>query len=969
MSLEMINDNISIICACKNRYDALKLSLISWLMLNEINEIIIVDWNSDKQIDDLLFLDERIKIIRVEDREYFNICQPLNLAASFVTNDYILKLDCDYIINPYFNFLNDYVIDENCFVSGNSPYNNLKYLENSISQDTFDLQEFRDYVNSYSEYYMYLKGLLFVSTENFKRVGGYNENIKSYGCDDDDIIIRLEKLNLEHKKMNYDHRVIHIPHSDEKRIEHSQEYKVEDKNYFMNIMRDEYSGECLKFQVDYALVKHYTEMNKNRLIESNDSVTSVKSKTFWITQEISKNYYSAKEVNMVDEKKLDGIYSVYYITLEESIDRQRELQKQFSWYGITPKSIISKRFSESDDKISGKYLYTLNDGTKGCCVSHLKAINQWYKNTDDDYGFFCEDDLSLETVQYWDFTWEKFIEKIPEDAECVQLLTIRDNYDTFELRERKWDDWGVTAYIITRDYAKKIIDTFIKDDCYHLEIPNQDVMPLIENILFASVGKTYTVPLFVENIEFNSTFVGKDDDVKEGQKTNHKLSRNLVLKHWQSEKVKETELEILLKNYAVDTENPEHNFNLGVWYEKEGHTAPALSYYLRCAERSEDQDLAYEALIRGSYCYDKQKERDGSSRSLLFQAQAFRPDRPEAYYLLSRYAERKEWWQDCYINADLALRYCNFDCNSLRTSVEYPGRYGLLYEKAVSGWWWGKSEESKLLLLEILEKYKLSEIDQNTIKERLKSWGFEIQKQTNNSDFKYPENFNWSNLTYEDIITIEREIVHEKVYRFWRDVKENDVVLDIGASVGAYTISILDQKPKKVYCVEPSENFSKILMENCSLKTVTYQQNPLSIINCGIIEDLNDNINIFGEEKKFTPITFKNMIEKYSIDYVNYMKVDCEGGEYAIFKDENMEFLKNKVDFIAMEMHLNYPGCREKFKHFRDRYLTQFKNYKVMSCTRQTISWGNSIDLKDKIFDNNFIDNYTCEFMIYINNY
>ena len=32
-----------------------------------------------------------------------------------------------------------------------------------------------------------------------------------------------------------------------------------------------------------------------------------------------------------------------------------------------------------------------------------------------------------------DFTWEQFIEKIPEDAECVQLLTIRGNFDTFEL--------------------------------------------------------------------------------------------------------------------------------------------------------------------------------------------------------------------------------------------------------------------------------------------------------------------------------------------------------------------------------------------------------------------------------------------------------------------------------------------------------------------------------------------------------
>ena len=63
--------------------------------------------------------------------------------------------------------------------------------------------------------------------------------------------------------------------------------------------------------------------------------------------------------------------------------------------------------------------------------------------------------------------------------------------------------------------------------------------------------------------------------------------------------------------------------------------------------------------------------------------------------------------------------------------------------------------------------------------------------------FNYSEDFDWGELTYEDKITIEREIVNENVYRFWKDVNENDVVLDIGASVGAYTISILDQKPKK----------------------------------------------------------------------------------------------------------------------------------------------------------------------------
>jgi hypothetical protein len=71
---------------------------------------------------------------------------------------------------------------------------------------------------------------------------------------------------------------------------------------------------------------------------------------------------------------------------------------------------------------------------------------------------------------------------------------------------------------------------------------------------------------------------------------------------------------------------------------------------------------------------------------------------------------------------------------------------------------------------------------------------------------------------------------------------------------------------------------------------------------------------------------------------------------------------------MAIEMHLNYDGCREKFKNFRDNFLVKFSNYKAMSCTRQNISWGNSLDITDMIFDNEFIDQYTCEFMIYVSN-
>jgi N-terminal domain of galactosyltransferase/Glycosyltransferase family 25 (LPS biosynthesis protein)/Methyltransferase FkbM domain len=964
--------SISVICACKDRNSPLNVSLNSWLNYKEISEIIIVDWSSNEPLDYLTKIDSRIKVIKVPDKKYFNQPQPLNLAASIATGDYILKLDTDYILNPYYNFIERYFPGKNSFTSGIHNYESPEFYNSEtgyfmIDKAGMSISDLEEYFNSYSPYFKYLTGLLFISKENFNKVGGYNENLgKCYAFEDDEIFRRLRLMGLNEKKLDCDYYITHIPHPDKKRIENFE--GVDDLKFYENAIREKlsltYGGDELEWQVEYALSQQHIQENKKIIGEITDYYTN--SKTKWNITKVDDQNYIAEEIEV--KNKLKDFPTVYYLSLEESVDRQKYIENEFKKFNINPKSLISKRFSDSNDKITGKYVYQLNDGTKGCCVSHLKAIKEWYETTEEDYVFICEDDLSLETVKYWNFTWEEFIEKLPDDAECVQLLTIRNEYDTFGIRERYWNDWSATAYILTRDYAKKIIDTYIKGDTYHLEIPNQEVMPLIENIIFVSVGKTYTIPLFVENTEFNSTFENQDDDVNSGQKSNHRIARDLVLNYWKGKEIKveieKTELEKLLYDYSLDTENPEHNFNLGIWYENEGHTAPALSYYLRCAERSYETnpDLSYEALIRGSYCYEKQGTRDGSARSMLWQAQAFRTDRPEAYYLLSRFAEKREWWQDCYMNADLALRYCNFDCSPLQTDIGYPGKYGLLFEKAISGWWWGKSEECKSLLREILENYELSEQDYLIISNNAKKIGMEISQNKKNVEFSYSNNFDWSDLSYEDIITIEREVVHEKVYRFWKDVKENDVVLDIGASVGAYAISILDQKPQKIYCVEPSKKLLSALSKNCS------NNDALVCINHGIVDNPDDKINIFGGEEEFTGIAFKELVEKYSIDHINFMKVDCEGGEYNIFKDENINFLKNNVDFIAMEVHLNYSGCREKFKNFRDNYLTQFKDYKVMSCTRQNISWGNSIDIKNNIFDDNFIDNYTCEFMIYIKN-
>jgi FkbM family methyltransferase len=978
-----------------NRNEPLQIALTSWLLKKEITEIIIVDWSSDEALAPLSKLDKRIKVITVPNQKYFNQPQPLNLAASIATGDYILKVDCDYIFNPYYNFFETYQIDENSFVSGNHSmsknyeyFNGVSYV---IDKASMTIAEITEYLSAYNPIFRYLIGLLFVSRHNFIKVGGYNENLgKYYAYEDDEIFHRLRVLGLTEKKLTFNYNVLHLPHPDAKRTENFEGYDVQHLYSLLQNMEGETEDER-KWNAEYALsLKHIEENKKNVPLTDNYYVNRI---TEWNLEQIDEQNYYAYQI-MKKNNKLENFPSTYYVSLEESVDRQKNLERQFEEYNIIPTSIISKRYSESDDVVTGKYAHTLNDGTKGCVVSHLKAIKQWYENTDENYAFFCEDDLSLETIQYWNFTWEEFIESLPEDADCVQLLTIRSNFDSFELRERYWDDWGATAYIITRDYAERMINKYIHNGVYNLELDN-DIQPLIENILFTNSGKSYTIPLFVEEVKFQSTFVGKDDDVKDGQKNNHYTARETVLNYWKNkekmktftiEKVEKKEeppqsftmsqIEYLLTTYANDPENAENNLKVGAWYWNQKHTAPALSYFLRCAERAEDPNLAYEALLWSHLCYEMQGTRDLTARSLVQHAIYTLPNRPEAYYLLAKFHSKREQWTDTYIAATQGLTLAEKDLPPLRNDIGYVGEYALLYEKAVSGWWWGKSDEARGILQNIKNNYQINPNYYDLVINRIKEYGkekiIEEQKQilevlNQVNEFNYPENFNWSDLTYEDIITIEREVVHEKVYRFWKDVKEGDVVLDVGASVGAYTISILDQKPKKVYCVEPSKKLLKALVDNCFDKVLEYQENPLVYINCGVVDNEGDKINIFGGESTFNGITFKKIIEDYSLDHIDYMKIDCEGGEYSIFKEENMDFLLNKVDFIAMEVHLNYEGCREKFKNLRDKYLTRFKNYKVMSCTRQNISWGNSIDITDRIFDNQFIDEYTCEFMVYIN--
>jgi glycosyltransferase involved in cell wall biosynthesis len=267
--------SISVICACKNRTKPLEISLTSWLMFEEIQEIIITDWSSNEPIDHLMKYDEKVKVISVTGEKYFNQPQPLNLAASIATGDYILKLDSDTILNPYYNFFKSHFIDETSFLTG-------FYDKKEIGTNC---------------YYDGLWGTLYLTKQNFLSVGGYNEHMGDYGAwEDDEIVQRLMMFGLYHKKLDHKlNTIMSIPHSSEERIKNFKSFN-EDKKIENNV-RKKLESSLSKTDIDKVIFKVLWESH-NRINYSKYKPTRYYSEPVvkWELEQISSQQYKAQKI-------------------------------------------------------------------------------------------------------------------------------------------------------------------------------------------------------------------------------------------------------------------------------------------------------------------------------------------------------------------------------------------------------------------------------------------------------------------------------------------------------------------------------------------------------------------------------------------------------------------------------------------------------------------------------------------------
>ena len=204
--------------------------------------------------------------------------------------------------------------------------------------------------------------------------------------------------------------------------------------------------------------------------------------------------------------KLKSLAPVYYINLDGQEERKIYMENQLKYWEIENYERISAYDGREDDLgdiLKGRYPENMTSGEIGCTTSHLKAIKHWLDTSDSSYAVIMEDDVSLDTVKYWDFSWSNFMSKVPYDWDVIQLAIICTGDLHVRLHKRFVNDFSTACYIISRHHAEKLVKHHVRGDKY--KIDNGCKPRAVADDLIYNSGNTFAIPLLVYRYELGSS--------------------------------------------------------------------------------------------------------------------------------------------------------------------------------------------------------------------------------------------------------------------------------------------------------------------------------------------------------------------------------------------------------------------------------------------------------------------------------
>jgi len=161
-------------------------------------------------------------------------------------------------------------------------------------------------------------------------------------------------------------------------------------------------------------------------------------------------------------------------------------------------------------------------------------------------------------------------------------------------------------------------------------------------------------------------------------------------------------------------------------------------------------------------------------------------------------------------------------------------------------------------------------------------------------------------LTAKEVHEINWKYFIEHTYEQWYSPKPEDIVVDLGAKIGAFGALALDNGADELYMVETNKEM---------LKTAWYN------ISNYLIDRTDKKIQLSSEHIG-REISFKDWLKKYEIDFIDYLKIEPRYGfEYAICTKEYLDFCKNNVRHIAVTFDLSTKRNIERFEKSREEFI------------------------------------------------
>lgn len=167
--------------------------------------------------------------------------------------------------------------------------------------------------------------------------------------------------------------------------------------------------------------------------------------------------------------------------------------------------------------------------------------------------------------------------------------------------------------------------------------------------------------------------------------------------------------------------------------------------------------------------------------------------------------------------------------------------------------------------------------------------------------------------TYNGDIGIFYEIFWKKMYDISTDILQNPkTIVDLGAHIGLVSIFYKTKFPSaKAYAIEGSKKNAELLRKNLSNFSSTHPFHNVIHSKDGYIHFLEDGLYSYntkisetGEGEPTECICMNTFMRENNIDKIDLLKIDIEGAEKKILK-ENNEWLHH-VDNIIIELHPPY---------------------------------------------------------------